>query len=280
MKTKSLLFMLMCSTLLFVFFNACKKEDTKNDNPEQVSSANNNAMAEAIFSETKTIGDQASTGSLSTFIPETQTTLLSSCATISLDTTSTPHKIIIYFGTTNCLCGDGNYRRGKINISFTGHYRDSATVITFTFDNYAENDNLVDNSTTKTITNKGRNSSGHYNYTIAVNAKIYPVNGGSFTWISTRNNEWIAGYNTPFIWLDDVYLITGSSSGVGTNGKAYSMTISNSNPLRVQLNCAWITKGSITMVEGLISLLLDYGTGACDRIATVTLFGNTYQITL
>lgn len=97
---------------------------------------------------------------------------MTTCATITFDTAASPKTLTIDFGTTDCLCGDGNYRRGKILVSWTGPYRDSGSVRTITFDQYFVNYNQLQG--TKTVTNNGTNGSGHPTFTVTVN--------GSVTW--------------------------------------------------------------------------------------------------
>ena len=265
----------------FFFLNNCKK--TTEDDPTSV--VQDNTLAEQTFADVKSISDQASSGSLQTFkVTDTYTgqtiesTVLGSCATITLDTISATRTITINFGTTDCPCNDGKYRKGKINVSYTGRYRDPGTVIKITFDGYYVNDNYVDNSSTKQITNNGRDSNGYLKYTIVDNAKIITSNSRTIIWSSTRTNEWIAGEKT-LIWSDDEYLISGNATGINGNGKAWSINITKA--LDYKLSCRWITSGTVDIViTGRPTITLDYGSGACDDLATATYNGKVYNITL
>jgi len=235
MKTRNFLFLsLFILIAAGLVINACKKDDNDADD---TTIASDNAIMQSTFDQPQSMADQAvSNGSLQTFIASTgDVDLLGSCATITHDTVSSPRILTIDFGTTNCLCNDGRYRRGKIIVSYTGKYRDSGTVITFAFDNYAVSDHVVTNTSTKVVTNKGNKANGHPWFTIHESGSIVkPNNGGTITWLSDRENEWIAGYSTKLYWADDEYLITGTASGITAKGFSYTMTITT--PLHIMLN--------------------------------------------
>jgi len=212
--------------LMVILFAGCNKEDKEASTDEEITTVQDNANAEKIFSDVSDISDQA----YNSFQAAKSTTnvgeIIGDCAVLSLDTISFPRTLTIDFGDTNCLCADGRYRRGKILVTFTGKYRDEGTVITHAFNDYFVNDNQV--LGTKTVTNEGKNENNHTYFTIAVDGVIIKANGtGQITWISERVREWILGEETSE-WLDDVYLITGNGSGTTASGKSYTIEITNS----------------------------------------------------
>ena len=264
--------------LMFGFLlllNNCGRDNADTE----TNSAKDNALAEQTFTDVKSITDQAAEGGLQTFIPNLNDGILGSCASITHDTTVNPRKLTIDFGTTNCTCNDGKERRGKILVSYTGRYRSTGTVINITFDNYYVNDNQVSNSSSKTITNNGRNSSNHLTYTIQVTGTIIKANnGGTISWTSTRSNEWIAGEGTPAR-NDDEYKITGYANGTTASGITFTIAIIK--PLYVKLSCKHIVEGTVDIIpSGKLKRTLDYGSGNCDDQATVTINGRVFTITL
>jgi hypothetical protein len=278
MKTRNFLLLLIFVLISAVLtFTACKKTDTDDDD---TTLASDNSIIQSTFDQTQSMADQAANGALQTFIANGDVNLLSSCATITHDTVSTPRVLTIDFGSTNCLCNDGRYRRGSISVSYTGKYRDSGTVITFTFNNYAVNDHVVSNTSTKVVTNKGSKTNGHPWFTIYESGSITkPNNGGTITWLSNREREWIAGYNTKWWWADDEYLISGTASGITASAVSYTMTITT--PLQIMLNCHNIVSGIVDITPtGKYTYTLNYGNGTCDNQATVLYRGKTYNVTL
>ena len=124
-----------------------------------------------------------------------------------MDTTTWPKTLTINFGTSNCLCADGNLRRGIITAVFTGQYRKPGTVISIYLSNYYHNNNFVQVGT-HTITNNGINTNGNLSYTInVVNASV-TTSSGIISWNSYRTREWISGVTTTLNPWDDVFPFT------------------------------------------------------------------------
>ncbi|MDZ4668658.1 MAG: hypothetical protein SGJ00_12360 [bacterium] len=191
---------------------------------------------------------------------------------ITKDTFANPKTMRINYGTSNYLCLDGNYRRGLILVSWTGRYRDAGTAIQVGFDGFYQNNNLVEG--TKSITNNGPNALGELSYTIVVNGKITNPSLQSHSWNSNRTRTWVAGQNT-LTALDDVYEITGTTSGTNRNGINYAAQITTK--LRVELACDWrIVSGVIEVTpEGKNLRKIDFGNGACNGLVTVSVNGRT-----
>ena len=282
MKKHSLALCLSAFLLVTFSFYACKK-DAKADS--DTTPAQDNSYAESSYNDVNTMVDaSASLGTNFSFRMATNDAnarlegLFGSCGSATVDTVSATRTITINFGTTNCLCADQRYRRGKVIATWTGRYRDSGTVINITFDGYAVDDNLI-KGTHKT-TNMGRNTAGHLVYKVEVNGQIVKANnGGTITWTSTRQREWLEGSSTPLNWLDDTYSITGSASGTTAAGESYTINITKA--LVRKMNCYWFESGSVDITpSGKATRTLDYGTTGCDANATVTISGVTFPIVL
>ena len=269
--------LLLSALAMSLCLSSCKKDDDEKDTDTEIFA--DNALTERYFDDVKDISDQAYSGSMQTYkgADDAEGGLVLPCATVSIDTLAVPATITIDFGPVNCLCNDGRNRRGKILVSFTGKYRKPGTVISITFDNYFVNDyQLVGN---KTITNDSLNNNGNLSFSIQVQGSlIKPNNAGTITWNSSRTREWIAGSNTT-TWLDDEYLITGSANGTSAKGTPYTLTILT--PLHKLIGCRHFVAGVLEMdIQGRPKRTLDYGSGACDNDATVTILGTTYNIKL
>ena len=241
--------------------------------------AENASKAEFLFNDVNNVSDEAcNTGDLATL--RSLDGITSGCFTITLDTNSSPRTAVIDFGNSNCLCADGKYRRGVINVSFTGRYRDAGTTITITTSNYFVNDNQVIG--THTVVNQGTNAAGHIYYSVSANGQVILANnGGTVSWTSQRTREWLQGSDTPEF-DDDIYSITGSGSGVSAAG--HNITINITSPLvrKLEAGCRMhFVSGTVNVQpEGRPLMVLDFGNGACDNEATVTINGETHNITL
>jgi len=286
MKLKTGLSLFLAGATLSLAIVSCKKTTTtpSTEIDTDTSVAADNSLAEGIYNDVQNISDQASNGDLKFYSPlyngdlqDVQTFEKISCATITHDSLSTPRTLVIDFGSINCLCQDGNNRRGKINISYIGKYRESGSVHTISFTDYFVNDNQVIGS--KSVTNNGLNANGHTTFTIAVDGQIIKANSaGTLTWKSNRTREWLVGEDTK-TWVDDVYSITGSTSGSNSNGNSFTSLITT--PLHRALNCHWFDAGVVDVNQtGKVLKTINYGSGSCDANATVTILGKTYPITL
>lgn len=279
MKTKILILTLVIASAS-IFMIGCKK-DSKNEKDrtiekELIASSQNEAIAQMTFEGVDQIADEAFTG-ITSPTKSTGNGILGPCATKTIDTISVPHTLTIDFGTVNCLCNDGKYRRGQIIISFQGHYKDSASYHTTTFNNFYVNNNHV--MGTRTRLNNGTNAAGHWNITTTVNGTIvFALSGDTLTWSATHNKEWLQGYWSPSIW-NDIFLVTGNASGVKPNGATYTKTILT--PLKRVMPCHYFVSGTVQMVQSnKPTRLLDYGNGGCNPWATLTVNGVTHTIHL
>ncbi len=277
---KKLVFLLPFLAGMIFFLGSCDK--TNNPAPDnEFTAVQDDALAKSIFNNTTNIADEAyalSSVNLKSAEATENRIFLSSCATVTLDTSVYPRVLTIDFGDSNCLCNDGRYRRGKIIVSFTGRYWKPGTVRTTTFENYYVDDNQVEG--TKVVTNNGFNDKGHMNWTITVNAMITLAKGeGTISWKSQRNREMTAGFLTHKDRWDNIFMITGKSEGQRANGIKWSRTITK--PLEVKLACRFIVSGTMKIKrEGKPVRILDFGDGQCDNLATVTVNGETHTIHL
>ena len=265
----------------------CKKEKTATNETldTDTSVVADNSLAEGTFNDIQNISDQAANGELKFYsqtyngsFSEVQSFEKNSCATIKHDSLSIPKTLVIDFGTKNCLCQDGKNRRGQINISYSGKYRDIGSVHSISFTNYFVNDNEIKG--TKTVTNNGKNTNGHTAFSIVVDGQMIKANnGGTVTWKSSRTREWLVGEDTKKDWTDDEYSITGGSSGTSANGSVYNSTIKTA--LHRALKCNWFDTGVIEINQiGKVLKTIDFGSGSCDADATVTINGKSYPITM
>ncbi|MCC7331681.1 MAG: hypothetical protein IT232_03640 [Flavobacteriales bacterium] len=286
MKTNILNYFLLAVFSISLFTTSCKKDEEEKKIDNDTTTAQDNAIAQNAFDDIKKVVEEAADDEGKT--SRTSYTF-GTCASVTItpawiDTTTWPKTMTIDFGTSNCTGNDGVNRRGKLIVTLSDNYRDSGSVLTVQPQSYYVNDHLVEG--TKTITNNGRNTSGNLSFTVQVtNGKVTFPGGGSATWASTRTNEWIAGESTTLFShgiagvCDDVYLITGSANGISRAGKAYSVNIVT--PLRKEICCKWLVSGVVDIIpSGLATRTVNFGGGACDNIATVTILGNVFTFTM
>ncbi|HVA98622.1 MAG TPA: hypothetical protein VNG53_06975 [Bacteroidia bacterium] len=137
MKTKRIIIKgLVGAAILGFIFIGCKKSSSSPQDTD-TESGTDDSQANLFSQDASNISDNAAKGQ-TTYRPQQQgnENVLSTCATVTNDTSVTPHVLTINFGTSNCMCIDGRYRRGEIIVNYSGRYFDSASVHTLSFSNY------------------------------------------------------------------------------------------------------------------------------------------------
>jgi hypothetical protein len=278
---------------LALFISSCKKDKKENDS--DTTAATDHTYAENVSNDVTNIGDQAggtTSAGLATYKNGDNSTFSLSCAqTITRDTIN--KVVTVDFGTANNICADGRTRKGKIIYSYSGgnHYCDSGVVITVAFSNYYVDNNQV--TGTKTITNKGR-IAGNFNWNVNANIVISKGGNGNISWscnhtkVLLNTSTVYFGPSTPIDWAHAKIGLTGTANGTTVQGDNFTANITNQ--LIRDCNCAPdpahihrhpFIQGTIQFTPGTKpTRTIDFGSGTCDFDATVTINGNTYNITL
>lgn len=194
------------------------------------------------------------------------------------DSTNFPKTVTIDYGTSGITGKRGNVLTGKIAVIISNKMNIANSTKTITFDNFAVNGNVIKGS--KIVTYKGLTSENQPYWTISVKDTVDRADGTTVTWNSERTRERIDNNGTPLIYWDDNYSIKGSSNGVNAKGKTYSVVIDAANPLIIGGGWPFFVKGSETITSETKTVIIDYGNGARDNIATATINGITKTFTL
>jgi len=216
--------------------------------------------------------------------------VFSNCATITrvpaFGTAITPGTQVtktIDFGTTGCQLNNGNIVKGKIIISFVFQPTAVSHTVTYTFDNFYHNNiKFVGTKTfTRSLTAATATMAPHPIVVMQLDMTITLPNGDVYTRVGSRTRELIEGFDTPQVFADNVYKITGNWTTTNPNGSVQTATITT--PLRARMSCLAVNKpllvfGVITFVKNNITATLDYGNGDCDNTAVFTVNGNSYTI--
>lgn len=244
----------------------CKKDNTTTKDYE---AATDNAEGDIMSNDILTVADQAINNQGVSKNAEGKW----HCATITKEKINNDYyKIVLDFGDVNTSCFNNVPRRGKIIITFKGHYFMDGFSDTITFDNFYLNDRHIEG---KHIVS----NIGNLTWKIqAIDMKITRPDNKFHSWNSVRERQLIVD-TTGGAWNTFVYKITGNASGVNIKGLAYTADITK--PLIKALDCWWIESGTIEFnVDGKPTVTLDYGDGKCDKKATVSVDGKTYDINL
>jgi hypothetical protein len=266
-----------------ILFAACRP--TQNNNPNPVDGDDNGGYAsdasriELVNDDVISLADAAGTLYNGAYMRTTHTTALGTCAFVATDTNGDQHTLHIEFGDHDCKCLDGRLRRGDIIIQYMGKYTDSLQTHTITFSNYFINGNEL--TGTIYVTRIDTTVVGNWYYQVTVNDTLNmspdPLKSQLIAWNGTLVRQWITGFLT-LDRSDDVFSISGNANLTRPNGHQYSFSISA--PLRIALGCDYTEAGVVNINGYNGARILNYGGGACDNIAQVTIGLNVNQISL
>jgi hypothetical protein len=284
MKTK---IFFIASFIAIALFISCDSSDNSSNNMNATTPTNQvavDAKIDASIEDVSNIAeDQFSMKqSSATGKSETAKSFLPACAVATWTYVDGTFTGTIDFGTEGCTLENGNVLKGKITISFSGNFMTPEQTITYSFDQFYHNGNKIQGSKTITRTLKSTDllAAVHPVFTCTVDMTITFADGSVYTRTGNRNKEMVEGYDTKGNWNDNVFLVTGSETTAFPNGDVSSSTIKT--PLRYEMACKkpFPVSGTVSKVKNGVETLVDYGTGECDNIATITTAGVTTTIEL
>lgn len=258
---------------------ACKKDDEPATPAEAVDAAEKE-MAENVSLTLNAgqemmalVADAADNGAVAY-----RTTTTYPTVTYQDKKASNPDTVIIDFGPTNTTGQYGRARRGQIVGIYSGP-KTAPTSILIKPNNYYVNDNQVTGQLQLTTTNT---SGTQTVWTLAITANVLFTDGKTATAQLNGTRTQVAGKSTPDNSADDAFVITATGSATGARLVNYTLAITS---LRNELSCSQLTSGTVALTrraDSTYGLLLDFGTGACDNAAQVTLqpSNTSYPLTL
>jgi hypothetical protein len=190
--------------------------------------------------------------------------------------TQFPRVVTIDFGTEGCTGFNDVVRKGKIIITVSSPFMETGSTRTITFENFYVNDFKVEG--TKTVVYNGFNDVQNPTWSVEISGQITTPEGKIIIHNASRTREWVEGYDTPRSFLDDIFSISGTASGINARGNNYSSEIVS--PLVKARSCRWIQQGIVSTVCNDNNISIDFGAGTCDNKAIVSINGEEREIIL
>ncbi|MBA3680699.1 MAG: hypothetical protein H0W73_05980 [Bacteroidetes bacterium] len=307
MKTSKIYLVLVAALVAFsIAFTSCRKKDknpVEEPDNEQTTATDNN-LAETTSSDIESMGSQVGeNGTLSTYRSNGSSTgngivSIAPCATLSGIGTGT---VTVDFGTTGCIGTDGRVRTGKLFFDFSAsspttsiYYRNpgfsmKVTALNYVVDGYQV---TINNKVITNTTPAGAPVGTNLTWSIAANISIVkPNNAGTVSWSCNRTKELIntsdplcySGQTNPINWTKAKVKLNGSATG--TNAKNENFTATATDLVR-DFTCAPdvahphrhpFVSGTISYTPGSRpTRLIDFGSGTCDLVGTITINSQTY----
>lgn len=278
MKTINLKLIALLSALFLFIMSSCKKDETTQPTPVTPTFQSEADNAELDRENSNIFSYVSSTGDTSSDV-RSATSPLTACATISVSPLiGWPRLLTIDFGpVNNNACGDGRYRRGIIYALFysSWFYHQPGDSVIITTNNYYVN-NIKHDGTRKIFIQDSITIR-----VVAINVRATWPDNSFATWNCDRTRKFIAGRNTPYNYLDDVYEHAGSANGANRLGETYTLETRTGFPLVQKMNCNWLVQGILDFhPANLATRTINYGNGNCDNQAVVTINNVDYNITL
>lgn len=184
-----------------------------------------------------------------------------------------PKTVTINYG-EGCLCRDGKFRKGVIELYFTGPIRKPGSVLTITLRDYYVNRVHIEGK--KIVTNLSEANVNAYSTTV-VNGKVSWPNGRGFTYEGAKVVTQVRGSETRTV-RDDVYSIEGRNKTVFASG--LTVNKNTETPLIKPVACSWIVQGILKIKINDRVLFIDFGAGDCDNKAMLKWAGGERAIVL
>jgi len=266
---------LLSCCLSLLFFMSCDK----NDDPAQDQQINYSAertaqaaqvdnVAEGTFNIMEAGFDENTT------TPFNNTSLFPNCTTITITTNGNGGTIVFDFG-TSCQLNNGAVVSGIIRLEY-GPIIAGTRTIDYTFEDYTYNSNGVVGGGTifREISNQNGNPQSTVNELITVS---FPNTTITATREGTRTVEWTEGFGSG-TWEDNVYEINGSWDTVFSNG--FERTGEVTETLVRKLSCLYLVSGILEIQQENFIGIIDWGSGVCDNMATLTINGFDFPVIL
>ena len=288
----------------FIFTN-CKKETSGSTAQEEMASrvstqadAESDDVFNEVFDNVMGVNADVALGGTGVFgqkSPDVNIGIarVDACPVVTItklsNTDPFPVKVVMDFG-SGCTGRDGRIRSGKIIVTYTGRLIYPDNKATTVFDGYKVDKVKVEGTliiTNQSIPPTTTNCITHTWKVVVEGAKLSNDNGDFTEWNSTKTITQVEGMCTPYFVQDDIYKITGYASGKGKRGDmltAWKAEIAE--PLIKKFSCRWIVKGVLRVARVNLSNTspwigtLNYGDGACDNRAVLTINGISHEITL
>ena len=183
--------------------------------------------------------------------------------------------VVLDFGTEGCLDLKGNTRKGSITLIYSGDRRISHTVI---FTDFYLNGKSIEGTRTVNRTSL-----------LPLTTEI-TLTDGKITWpdnsFATREASHTRIYNIDLQNPQSETIVIqrgGSATGVNRKGRNYSVEITKDIVFKrgcVELPIFIPVSGTKVIQAGARTITIDYGDGSCDNKATITVNGESKEISL
>jgi len=250
----SILFLTSCADDEAVLIDEISTESVQKSTEIDVVSDNLSSIIETVYILEEGLGTPSKDNP---FLPE--------CLTKTIVISGNMRTVTLDFG-EGCDMPNGNHLSGIVTISYIRDPAAHSRTITYSLSNFYFNYiNIAGGgSVFRELANDDGNPQSTNNQDITV---TWP-NEFSAQRVGVMVSEWVEGFDTPLIWGDNVFSITGNWSTEFSNDDINTGIVTTA--LRRELVCRFIGSGIITLTYNSAVGTLDFGDGTCDNEAIFT----------
>jgi hypothetical protein len=263
--------------LMVNVFYSCQKNEVL-DTIDETAISQQEAQADQLLTEVDLLVDEAINLNLIQFKSAltNSSAYLGECPTNTVNKTTTPQVMTIDFG-TSCTGKDGKIRSGKILVTATS-FKIFPSERTKTFENFYVDGKKIEGTAIKTLSKDRENNiqTAIINEDLTI---IFPDDAGSASRVSTFTRLYYLNEigNT----TDNQVVSWGTVETTRPSGLILTKTIKETDPLVFKAECKQVVSGTVLFSNSKgQNWTLNYGTGDCDNIATLTKGDKVKEITL
>lgn len=248
--------------LAFVCFAlvGCQKENVDDDGVGAFTLGEDASIANELIEE-------AAEEAANKLEPDASNTAVDECPTVTFaqEKGTYPNTVTIDFG-DGCEDKNGRIRTGRIIVEVSDYWKNEGAVREVRMEDMYVDGMAIEG--TRKHTNLGQNEEGLYQFSVEIDkSKVSTEEDRSVSMSVDHLAVMLEGYDTDER-EDDVFSVTGTSSGVNHRGHAFSAEVIE--PLIRKKSCKWFVEGveQIT-IEGKDIITMDFGDGECDEFAEI-----------
>lgn len=250
---------------------SCKKDDDNNDDNNNIDSVYTDNSVTLV--QNSMTSDDVYYGAVTSVVSNADNQGgKSTCPTVSFTqdgTTEYPKTLTLDFGTGGCTYGEVTVA-GKIIASLSGKIREEGTTVAITFENYKVDTIEVGGTLSLTVQNFSLPLKT-VTFIDSVKNGVLTVPSGTMTLTTNQTIKWI--FNEALDYTDDEFEISNAGTSATTiDGESYTTSITE--PITIK-SCSSIYQAvqgvyEISTSELTNPVVIDFGDGTCDNVATVS----------